>query len=83
MEISNKFKLFKYLNWEYQSKFDMDSVGDPGQIPFCTGDIKQDAYILHVRNEYGLVLTSCPKILFKWNVQVIDKQKFTWLLLKI
>lgn len=83
MEIGNKLRLFEYLNQEYHSKFDINSVGDVGQVPFCTGDIKQDAYILHVQNHYGLVLSRCPEILFKWNVEVIDEQKFSWLLLKI
>lgn len=83
MKINNKLQLFGYLNWEYHSKFDINSVGDPGQVPVYTGDLKQDAFLLYVQDHYGLVLTKDPENFFTWNVSVIDEQKFTWLLLKI
>lgn len=85
MEI-DKSKLFKYLNQEYNSSFSIDQVVDAGQVPFVTGDLKQDAFLVYVREHYGLVLTReepDPCVFSKWTSTVIDDKKFTWLALKI
>ena len=85
MEI-DKVKLFKYLNQEYNSSFSIDHVDNAGQVPFVTGDLKQDAFLVYVRESYGLVLTRAepdPTVFSKWNSTVIDDRKFSWLLLKI
>lgn len=85
MEI-DKLKLFKYLNNEYNLDFHIDQAGDVGQVPFSTGVLKQDAFLVYVRQQYGIVLTREDvghDLFSKWDITVIDDKKFSWLMLKI
>lgn len=79
-------KLFKYLNQEYNSSFSLDQVVDAGQVPVVTGVLKQDAYLVYVREQYGVMLTRNdpnPDMFSKWSTTVIDDKKFSWLALKL
>lgn len=82
----DQIKLFKYLNKEYHSSFSIDQVSDSGQVPVVTGELKQDAFLVHVRESYGLALTRTepdPTVFSKWSSTVIDDKKFAWLVLKL
>lgn len=82
----NTLKLFKYFNQEYASTFSLDDVDNLGQVPCVTGILKQDAFLVHVRNHYGVALIRNepdPDVFSKWEITVIDSKKFSWLMLKI
>ena len=77
-------KLFKYFNTEFAT-FDQSQV-DLGQVPVVTGVPKQDAYLVYVRDHYGIALirdNPDPDVFSKWEITVIDNKKFSWLMLKI
>lgn len=85
MEI-DKVRLFRYFNNEYRTTFQLNDVGDIGAVPFVTGELKQDAYLVYVRDQYGLKLIRDdprPDVFSKWSFTVIDDKKFSWLMLKI
>ena len=77
-------KLFKYFNTEFAT-FDQYQV-DLEQVSVVTGVLKQDAYLVYVRDHYGVILSRDdpdPDVFSKWSTIVIDDKKFSWLMLKI
>lgn len=77
-------KLFKFFNSEFET-FDQSQV-NLGQVPVVTGVLKQDAYLVYVRDHYGIALTREDPdmdVFSKWEITVIDDKKFAWLTLKI
>lgn len=81
----DKVKLFKYFNQEYNT-FIVDNTIDAGAVPFVTGVFKQDAYLAHARELYGVIITRDNPDLntpSTWTVNVIDDKKFSWLMLKL
>lgn len=83
---ADNLQLFKYFNQEYHSTFDIRLVDNTGRVPFVTGDLKQDAFLVYVRDRYGVNLSRRepdPSVFSRWDLTVIDEKKFAWLMLKI
>lgn len=77
-------KLFRFFNTEFAT-FDQAQV-DLRSVPVVTGVLKQDAYLVYVRNHYGVALyreEANPDIFSKWDITIVDDKKFSWLILKI